>query len=173
MCFLCSIMKNVLGKDVTKIALPVHLNEPLSFCQVGTVMLAALCSPHQGITHPFDVGSILQCGNMSRLGGHTPRVEGGRGGVEREVFNFPYSSLFQSFWIEILRLELFRNIATKCNPMLCPQCPGHWTWTTGIKTIQEYSTLAKQRGENVNWMIQCCILNSNGLVWSITQTTVL
>ena len=30
-------MKNMLGKDVTRIALPVHLNEPLSFCQVGTV----------------------------------------------------------------------------------------------------------------------------------------
>lgn len=30
---LWSIIKNVLGKDITKIALPVHLNEPLSFTQ--------------------------------------------------------------------------------------------------------------------------------------------
>lgn len=30
---LWSILKNLVGKDVTKIALPVHLNEPLSFCQ--------------------------------------------------------------------------------------------------------------------------------------------
>ncbi len=30
-----SILKNLVGKDVTKIALPVHLNEPLSFTQVS------------------------------------------------------------------------------------------------------------------------------------------
>ena len=30
-----SLLKNFVGKDVTKIALPVHLNEPLSFTQVN------------------------------------------------------------------------------------------------------------------------------------------
>ncbi len=29
-----SILKNLVGKDITRVALPVHLNEPLSFCQV-------------------------------------------------------------------------------------------------------------------------------------------
>ena len=29
------MLKNLVGKDVTKIALPVHLNEPLSFTQVN------------------------------------------------------------------------------------------------------------------------------------------
>ena len=32
---LYSILKNLVGRDVTKIALPVHLNEPLSFTQVS------------------------------------------------------------------------------------------------------------------------------------------
>ncbi len=31
---LYSLLKNMVGKDVTKIAMPVHLNEPLSFTQV-------------------------------------------------------------------------------------------------------------------------------------------
>ena len=34
----CSLLKNFVGKDVTRIALPVHLNEPLSFTQVNNNM---------------------------------------------------------------------------------------------------------------------------------------
>lgn len=46
-----SILKNLVGKDVTKIALPVHLNEPLSFTQVKP--FTTLC------THIKDIGSCI------------------------------------------------------------------------------------------------------------------
>ena len=43
--YLFSILKNLVGKDVTKTALPVHLNEPLCFTQVSASgRLAVRCS---------------------------------------------------------------------------------------------------------------------------------
>ena len=35
-----SVLKNLVGKDVTKVAMPVHLNEPLSFTQVWLAILS-------------------------------------------------------------------------------------------------------------------------------------
>ena len=43
--FWYSILKSMIGKDVTKIALPVHLNEPLSFTQVRHILYSWKFSP--------------------------------------------------------------------------------------------------------------------------------
>ena len=38
-----SIIKNLIGKDITRIALPIHLNEPLSLCQVSILSCVCVC----------------------------------------------------------------------------------------------------------------------------------
>ena len=36
LCCVSSFAKSVIGLDVTRITMPIHFNEPLSFTQVGT-----------------------------------------------------------------------------------------------------------------------------------------